>query len=93
MSNYTVKTAKHATLGANASDTITHDPASAIEVLSRADFDVYFTLGDDPVSVLGDDCYIVPARGNLKVPRSSSKARKVNVISSGACAYSVNAIP
>jgi hypothetical protein len=95
MATYTVTTAKHATLTANTVDTVTIGTGVGwerprIEVLNRGDVDTltFTTNGANP-TVLGDDCYLVPAGGSLQVSLALGATAVVKLIAATAVPYSV----
>lgn len=93
MATYSVAVAKHATLSAATVDTVTiTETTTAVEVVNRSSSDtIYFTVNGTVPTSAGDDTFVVPPGGNLRV-RSKGTGRSVKLISSGAAAYSVTGI-
>lgn len=94
MANYTVNTAKHATLVANTADLVTlTGSAGWVTVVNRSGgtpAPVYFTVGDDPTAatVEGNNTFVAPDKQSFSV-KFDGTATKVSIISAEAVAYSV----
>lgn len=99
MANYSAKTASHATLAASTPDAVTLSAvASHITVVNRTGAaEIYFTLAPGvgapvPPVVAGANTLVVPAAiTSTRVPVSAGTVT-VTLISSGAEAYSVEAL-
>lgn len=104
MASYTVTSAKHATLAAGVVDTVTiTTDISGVEILNRGADLIYFTTTGATPTVGGDNTYVVPAGGALRIdttetigaPSSGGNpatlSTAVKLISGSATAYSVSA--
>lgn len=95
MATYTVTTAAHKTLTANVVDSVTLDLVGSlgtprVEVMNRGTADpISFTVDGSTPTVLGDNCYVVPAGGALQVSLTPAASGAVKLIAASAVAYSV----
>jgi len=94
MATYTVSAAKHATLVASTTDTVTiSGSAGYVSVTNRSGgtpAPVYFTVGDNPTAatVEGDNTFVVLPNTTTAVKFDGTNV-KVSLISAEAIAYSV----
>lgn len=95
-SPYTVARAKHATMAAAAtaeSVTLTDlaTKRGEVEVVNRDGVaSIFFTVDGTTPTVLGDDCYVLPAAvGSLIVNSPKDVAAVVKIVSDGTPQYSV----
>lgn len=91
MASFSVDRSKHATLTADAVDTVTLGYRGTVEVLNRSASDyIYFTNDDSAPAVDGDDTFVVGPGQSLLVGASNVGSNEVvKLISAGAAAYSV----
>ena len=94
MANYTVSTAKHASLAAATADLVTlTGSVNQVTVFAHTTGTpaaVYFTVGDEPTTAVSaaDNTYVVYPGSNFTV-KFDGTAAKVSLISSAITAYSV----
>ena len=94
MANYTVNTAKHATLVANTADlVIVTGSAGWVTVINRSGTNpapIYFTVGDNPTTatVEGNNTFVAPDKDSFSV-KFDGTGTKVSLIAAEAVSYSV----
>jgi len=99
MANYIGVKAAHATLGASTVDTVTLTATNGkLTLLNRSGAaEIYFTISIDgtapsPPTVLGTDCFVLPAAiGSVEIP-VSGEPTIVKLISTGTPTYSVEVL-
>jgi hypothetical protein len=95
MTNYTATIAKHATLAAGVVDTVTlSNDYDSVEVFNRGGGEIYFTTNGTVPTVGGDNTRVVASGSALQSYGGGygDGVTVVNLISSGATAYSVTGL-
>jgi hypothetical protein len=93
MATYSVARSKHATLAAATVDTVNiSSDTNYVEVVSRGDDYISFTVDGSAPTVFGDNTFVVLPRGALQVLDAGGPTSQVKVISASAIPYSVQAV-